>query len=61
MLEELALFPDTITDSTKVLFINFGDKEAMYSLGAVTKLRQANVKAELFPDAAISGKQRKSR
>lgn len=59
VLEELGLFPETITDSTKVLFINFGDKEAMYSLGAVTKLRQEGVKAELFPDAAISGKQKK--
>lgn len=59
VLEELNLFPNTITESTKVLFINFGDKEAMYSLRAVTKLRHANIKAELFPDAAISGKQKK--
>ena len=59
VLEELNLFPDTITDSTKVLFINFGEQEAMYSLGAVTQLRQEGVKAELFPDAAISGKQKK--
>lgn len=59
VLEELNLFPDTIKDSTKVLFINFGDNEAMYSLGAVTQLRQEGVKAELFPDAAISGKQKK--
>ena len=59
VLEELGLFPDTIAESTKVLFINFGEKEALYSLGAVTKLRQAHIKAELFPDAAISGKQKK--
>ena len=59
VLEELGLFPDTIAESTKVLFINFGDKEAMYSLGTVTKLRGANIKAELFPDAAVSGKQMK--
>jgi histidyl-tRNA synthetase len=59
VLEELNLFPETITDTTKVLFINFGDKEALYSLEAVTKLRQAHIKAEVFPDAAISGKQKK--
>ena len=59
VLEELNLFPSTIAESTKVLFINFGDKEALFSLGAVTKLRQANIKAELFPDAAVSGKQMK--
>ncbi|MEP5935126.1 MAG: His/Gly/Thr/Pro-type tRNA ligase C-terminal domain-containing protein, partial [Winogradskyella arenosi] len=59
VLEELGLFPDTITASTKVLFINFGDQEALYSLQAVTKLRHAQIKAELFPDAAVSGKQMK--
>jgi histidyl-tRNA synthetase len=59
VLEELGLFPDTITESTKVLFINFGDQEAMFSLQAVTNLRQQGVKAELYPDAAISGKQKK--
>ncbi|MBU2929405.1 histidine--tRNA ligase [Winogradskyella psychrotolerans] len=59
VLEELDLFPSTIAESTKVLFINFGEAEALFSLGAVTKLRQANVKAELFPDAAVTGKQMK--
>jgi histidyl-tRNA synthetase len=57
VLEELGLFPDTITDSTKVLFINFGDEEAMACLQAVTKLRQAGVKAELYPDGAKMKKQ----
>ena len=31
VLEELGLFPSTIAESTKVLFINFGEKEAMFS------------------------------
>ena len=57
VLEELNLFPDTITESTKVLFINFGDKEAMACLQAVTRLRQAGVKAELYPDSAKMKKQ----
>jgi histidyl-tRNA synthetase len=57
VLEELNLFPATITDSTKVLFINFGEAEAMFSLQAVTKLRQAGVKAELYPDNAKMKKQ----
>ena len=57
VLEELNLFPDTITESTKVLFINFGDKEAMTCLQAVTRLRQAGVKAELYPDSAKMKKQ----
>ena len=59
VLEALNLFPKTISESTKVIFISFGESEAMTSLRAVTKLRQLGVKAELYPDAAISGKQKK--
>ena len=57
VLEELNLFPETITDSTQVLFINFGENEAMTCLKAVTKLRQTGVKAELYPDNAKMKKQ----
>lgn len=57
VLEELDLFPEAISASTKVLFINFGDKEAMACLQAVTKLRGAGVKAELYPDTAKMKKQ----
>jgi histidyl-tRNA synthetase len=57
VLEELNRFPTTITESTKVLFINFGEHEAMACLQAVTKLRQAGVKAELYPDNAKMKKQ----
>ncbi|WP_461589664.1 histidine--tRNA ligase [Winogradskyella sp.] len=57
VLEELNLFPETIADATKVLFINFGDKEAMACLKAVSKLREAGVKAELYPDATKMKKQ----
>lgn len=57
VLEELNLFPATITESTKVLFINFGENEAMTCLQAVSKLRQAGVKAELYPDNAKMKKQ----
>jgi histidyl-tRNA synthetase len=57
VLEELGLFPDTIAASTKVLFINFGESEAMVCLQAVTKLRQSGIKAELYPDTAKMKKQ----
>jgi histidyl-tRNA synthetase len=57
VLEELGLFPDTVTDGIKVLFINFGDKEALYALKTIKKLREAGIKAELYPDAAKIGKQ----
>jgi len=57
VLEELGLFPETVTESTKVLFINFGEKEALYALKAIKQLREKGVKAELYPDNAKIGKQ----
>jgi histidyl-tRNA synthetase len=57
VLEELNLFPETVTETTKVLFVNFGDKEALYAMKAIAALREAGIKAELYPDAAKLGKQ----
>ncbi|WP_452600290.1 histidine--tRNA ligase [Pontimicrobium sp. MEBiC01747] len=57
VLDKLNLFPETITKSTEVIFINFGDKEALFSLKAVKALREAGVNAELYPDAAKMKKQ----
>lgn len=59
VLEELELFPETLSQSTKVLFLNFGQKEALYALKAVSKLREKGVVAELFPDSAKMNKQMK--
>ena len=59
VLEELGLFPKTVTHNTKVLFINFGEKEALYAMKAVRELRNNNIIAELFPDSAKMGKQMK--
>lgn len=57
VLEELNLFPDTVAEATKVLFINFGNKEALYAMRAIRKLRMSGIKAELYPDTAKLGKQ----
>jgi len=57
VLEELDLFPETITKSTEVLFINFGEKEALFSMKAIKKLREYGVNAELYPDDAKMKKQ----
>jgi len=57
VLEELGLFPETVTEGTKVLFINFGEAEALYALKAISKLRAEGLKAELYPDNAKIGKQ----
>ena len=57
VLEELGLFPTTVEENTKVLFINFGEKEALYAQKAIAHLRDNNIPAELYPDAAKMGKQ----
>jgi histidyl-tRNA synthetase len=57
VLEELNLFPETVTKNVAVLFINFGDNEALFSLKAIKQLRLQGVKTELYPNAAKMKKQ----
>lgn len=57
VLEELNLFPETVNKNVQVLFINFGDKEALFCLKAIKELRSTGVNAELYPDAAKMKKQ----
>ena len=53
----LDLFPAEIGCSTKVLFVNLGEAEAMASLCAVNELRSAGISAEIYPDSAKMKKQ----
>lgn len=57
VVEELDLFPVTVTSTTKALFINYGEKEAFYSMKAIKELRNFGIKVELYPDAVKVGKQ----
>ena len=57
VLEELNLFEHTELPKPKVLFLNFGEKEALYSMIAIQQLRSKGVKCELYPDAAKLKKQ----
>jgi len=57
VVEELNLFPETVTSTSKALFINYGEKEAFYSMKAITKLRSFGIKVELYPDSVKVGKQ----
>jgi len=57
VLEELNAFPETVSAVSKVIFLNFGDKEVLYVLPTIQKLRNAGVKTELYPDTAKMGKQ----
>jgi histidyl-tRNA synthetase len=57
VIEELNLFPETVTATTKALFINYGDTEAFYAMQTIQKLRAAGIKVELYPDNAKVAKQ----
>ncbi|UAB83531.1 histidine--tRNA ligase [Zunongwangia sp. SCSIO 43204] len=57
VLEELNLFPEAVADDVKVLFVNFGEKEALYAFKGVNALRAEGVNAEVFPDSAKMKKQ----
>ena len=57
VLNQLNLYPTETTSGTKVLFVNFGSREAAYCLPLVAQLRNAGIATELYPDAAKMKKQ----
>ena len=57
VLEELGLFPENNTQTTQVLFVNFGAKEGLYCYKAIQSLRSNGIVAELYPDALKLKKQ----
>ncbi|GEC77956.1 histidine--tRNA ligase [Flavobacterium aquatile] len=57
VLEELNLFPETVTTSTKVMFLNFGESQAFEAMKVITELRSKNIKSELYPDNSKIDKQ----
>ncbi|MCK0205804.1 histidine--tRNA ligase [Ornithobacterium rhinotracheale] len=57
VLEELNLFPDFTSESQKILFTNFGEKEALAAMKVVQKLRNQGIYTELYPEAAKMKKQ----
>lgn len=59
VLEELNLFPETVQGTENVLFINFGDKEALYCMSAIKQLRKNGIAAEMYPSSVSSNKQMK--
>ncbi|MDM1496649.1 histidine--tRNA ligase [Myroides odoratimimus] len=57
VMEELNLFPETVSASSKVMFLNMGEEEMSYGVQAVMKLRDAGIRTEVYPDKAKVGKQ----
>ena len=57
VLNQLDLYPKEAVNGTKLLFINFGEKEAAYCLPILQKVRTAGVSTEIFPDSVKMKKQ----
>ncbi|MCY1720092.1 histidine--tRNA ligase [Prolixibacteraceae bacterium Z1-6] len=50
-------FPSESLETTRALFVNFGEKEEAYCLPVLAKLRKAGINAEIFPESAKMKKQ----
>ncbi|MFN4145289.1 MAG: histidine--tRNA ligase [Runella sp.] len=57
VMEELSLFPQSHTQSTRIMLTHFDSEAERYGLGVLGKLRQADIKAEMYPDASKLKKQ----
>ncbi len=57
VLNALDLYPSDSMHSSKLLFINFGNKETAYCLPIIAKTRMAGIPTELYPDASKMKKQ----
>lgn len=57
VLNELDLFPKQILTPITAIFLNFGDDDEAYALQGLSKVRQAGVPAEIYPDSIKIGKQ----
>ena len=51
LMEAKGLFPKNLTQSAKILFANFGEKEMLASLKIANQLRAQNIPCEVYPDA----------
>jgi histidyl-tRNA synthetase len=57
VLVQLDAFPEESLETTKALFVNFGEKEEAYCLPVLAQLRKNGVNAEIFPESAKMKKQ----
>ncbi len=57
VMEELNLFPEHVSASTKILFVNFGKAEEQYCLPVLSELRESGINCEIYPESAKMKKQ----
>ena len=56
-MDELNRFPETVANETQLLFVNFGETEAVWCLKWAQELRAAGIRCEVYPEAAKMKKQ----
>ena len=57
VLNGLDLYPKEAVNGTRLLFINFGERETVYCMPVVRACRAAGISTEMFPDKAKMKKQ----
>ncbi|HRY32446.1 MAG TPA: histidine--tRNA ligase [Bacteroidales bacterium] len=57
VLNEMKLFPPAIETSARVLVVNFGKQEEAFALKTVSRIREAGIAAEIYPEAGNLKKQ----
>jgi histidyl-tRNA synthetase len=60
VLEELNRFPESVSASTKLLFVTFGEAELNYCLPLLAVVRKAGINSEIYPDAKAKMKKQMS-
>ena len=51
------LFPKDLSQTTQLMFVNFGEKEEKYCLSILNRVRAEGISAEIYPDHAKMKKQ----
>lgn len=59
VLNQLGLYPEESIKGTRVLFVNFGQKEEEYILPLAMRMRRSGIPTEIYPEAAKMQKQLK--
>lgn len=57
VMNQLNLYPEESIRTTQIMFVNFGDKEALHCLKLIEKFRNAGISAELYPSSDKMKKQ----
>jgi len=57
VLEELNLFPETVSSTVRFFFVNHGEEQAFEALQFIKKMREQGIKTEMYPDATKIDKQ----